>query len=70
VLALKQGVGRLIRDPDDFGVVVLTDPRLRTKGYGRQFVASLPPMTRTDDAGEAAAFLRRHLGALAPSGAA
>lgn len=70
VLALKQGVGRLIRDPEDYGVVLLADPRLRTKGYGRQFVASLPPMTRTDDAAEAVAFLRRHLGSLAPAGAA
>jgi ATP-dependent DNA helicase DinG len=70
VLALKQGVGRLIRDPDDYGVVVLTDPRLRTKGYGRQFIASLPPMARTDDPAAAVAFLRQHLGALAPAGAA
>jgi ATP-dependent DNA helicase DinG len=68
VLALKQGVGRLIRDPEDFGVVVLADPRLRTKGYGRQFLASLPPMTRTDDPAEAVAFLRRHLGELATAG--
>jgi ATP-dependent DNA helicase DinG len=68
VLALKQGVGRLIRDPEDFGVVLLADPRLRTKGYGRQFLASLPPMARTDDPAEAVAFLRRHLGELAPAG--
>ncbi len=68
VLALKQGVGRLIRDPDDFGVVMLGDPRLRTRGYGRAFLASLPPMTVTDDEAEAVAFLRHHLGALAPTG--
>ena len=67
VLALKQGVGRLIRDPDDFGVVMLGDPRLRTRGYGRAFLASLPPMTVTDSAAEAAAFLTEHLGALAPT---
>jgi ATP-dependent DNA helicase DinG len=68
VLALKQGVGRLIRDPDDFGVVMLGDPRLRTRGYGRAFLSSLPPMTVTDEADEAVAFLRHHLGALAPTG--
>lgn len=68
VLALKQGVGRLIRDADDFGVVVLGDPRLSSRGYGRAFLASLPPMTVTREADEAAAFLRRHLEALEPTG--
>jgi ATP-dependent DNA helicase DinG len=68
VLALKQGVGRLIRDPDDYGVVVLADPRLRTKGYGRQFLASLPPMTRIEEPADATAFLRRHLADLLPTG--
>jgi ATP-dependent DNA helicase DinG len=48
VLALKQGVGRLIRDINDRGVLVLCDPRLASKGYGRVFVRSLPrmPITR------------------------
>jgi ATP-dependent DNA helicase DinG len=53
VLALKQGVGRLIRDFDDRGLIVLGDPRLRSRGYGRTFLASLPPMPlleRLDDA--------------------
>ena len=68
VLALKQGVGRLIRDPSDFGVVMLADPRLRSRGYGRTFLASLPPMQLTDSATEAAEFLIEHLGALAPTG--
>ncbi len=49
VLALKQGVGRLIRDFDDRGLVVLGDPRLRTRGYGRLFLDSLPPMPVLDD---------------------
>jgi ATP-dependent DNA helicase DinG len=44
VLTLKQGVGRLIRDFDDRGLIVIGDPRLRTRAYGRVFVASLPPM--------------------------
>jgi ATP-dependent DNA helicase DinG len=61
VLALKQGFGRLIRDREDFGVVVLCDPRLRTRGYGRLFMSSLPPATVVTDADEAASFLRRRL---------
>jgi ATP-dependent DNA helicase DinG len=61
VLALKQGFGRLIRDREDFGVVVLCDPRLRSRGYGRLFISSLPPATVTADAVEAASFLRRRL---------
>jgi ATP-dependent DNA helicase DinG len=44
VIALKQGVGRLIRDADDRGVVVLCDPRLLSKTYGRVFIKSLPAM--------------------------
>ncbi len=48
VIALKQGVGRLIRDSGDFGVLMLCDPRLVSKGYGKVFLASIPgiPMTR------------------------
>lgn len=61
VLALKQGFGRLIRDREDFGVVMLCDPRLQTRGYGRLFLSSLPPATIVTDAGEAADFLRRRL---------
>ncbi len=44
VLALKQGVGRLIRDVDDRGVLVICDPRLQTKAYGNTFLESLPSM--------------------------
>jgi ATP-dependent DNA helicase DinG len=47
VIALKQGVGRLIRDIHDRGVLMLCDPRLLSKSYGRTFLDSLPPMTRT-----------------------
>ena len=49
VLALKQGVGRLIRDFDDRGLIVIGDPRLRTRGYGATFLASLPAMPVIDD---------------------
>ena len=56
VLALKQGVGRLIRDFDDRGMVVLCDPRLRTRSYGRVFLGSLPPMPLLEEPQEALAF--------------
>lgn len=49
VIGLKQGVGRLIRDEEDSGVLVVCDPRLRTKSYGRVFRHSLPPMPVTHD---------------------
>jgi len=58
VLALKQGVGRLIRDFDDRGLVVLGDPRLGSRGYGAVFLASLPPFSRIDDPGQALEFAR------------
>lgn len=47
VIALKQGAGRLIRDVADRGVLMLCDPRVAHKGYGRTFLASLPPMPIT-----------------------
>ena len=47
VISLKQGVGRLIRDSEDRGVLMLCDPRLSSKPYGRVFLKSLPPMTHT-----------------------
>jgi ATP-dependent DNA helicase DinG len=47
VITLKQGVGRLIRDVKDRGVLVLCDPRLGSKSYGRTFLDSLPPMSKT-----------------------
>lgn len=48
-LALKQGVGRLIRSHNDRGVVALLDPRARGKAYGRRILAALPQMPITDD---------------------
>ncbi|HEY5624834.1 MAG TPA: ATP-dependent DNA helicase [Gammaproteobacteria bacterium] len=57
-LTLKQGVGRLIRDFDDRGLVVLCDPRLRTRGYGRVLLGSLPPIPTLDGAEEALVFAK------------
>ncbi|MBI2828946.1 MAG: ATP-dependent DNA helicase [Acidobacteria bacterium] len=49
ILALQQGLGRLIRHRTDRGVLAVLDPRLRTRGYGRRFLASLPPAPVTHD---------------------
>lgn len=59
VLALRQGVGRLLRRGDDFGVVALLDRRVAEKRYGAAFRRSLPPMPWTRDRAEVEAFLRR-----------
>ena len=57
VLALKQGVGRLIRDDTDRGVLMLCDPRVSRRGYGKIFLESLPPMRRTRKLEEVQDFL-------------
>jgi ATP-dependent DNA helicase DinG len=51
ILALQQGLGRLIRHRTDRGVLAILDPRLRTMGYGRRFLDSLPPAPVTQDLG-------------------
>ncbi|HJZ70299.1 MAG TPA: ATP-dependent DNA helicase [Vicinamibacterales bacterium] len=56
ILALQQGLGRLIRHRRDRGVLAVLDPRLRTKGYGRRFVASLPPAPIVHDLSHVGAF--------------
>lgn len=56
VIALKQGVGRLIRSETDRGVLVLCDPRLLNRGYGRVFLDSLPPFRRTRALADVEAF--------------
>jgi ATP-dependent DNA helicase DinG len=55
-IALKQGAGRLIRDEADRGVLMICDPRLCSRPYGRRIVASLPPMTLSREEDEAVAF--------------
>ncbi|HQZ82620.1 MAG TPA: ATP-dependent DNA helicase [Pyrinomonadaceae bacterium] len=59
IITLKQGIGRLIRSRSDRGVIAILDPRLRTKNYGRDFLASLPRMLITGNITEAAEFLER-----------
>ncbi|MEM6159088.1 ATP-dependent DNA helicase [Erwinia sp. P6884] len=58
VITLKQGVGRLIRDVDDRGVLVICDNRLVMRPYGAVFLNSLPPTPRTRDIARAVAFLK------------
>src|SRR6267143_891036 len=58
VLQLKQGAGRLIRDEGDRGVLMLGDPRLLSRPYGKRILASLPPMKRTRSLEEVQAFFR------------
>jgi len=59
VLKLQQGAGRLIRDENDRGVLMLLDERVLTKSYGRVVLASLPPFARTRSEAEAIGFLTR-----------
>lgn len=56
VIALKQGAGRLIRDVSDYGVLMLGDPRLLSKSYGRLFLKSLPAMPLTQELGDVSQF--------------
>jgi ATP-dependent DNA helicase DinG len=60
VLSLKQGAGRLIRDEADRGVLMLCDPRLVSKSYGRQVLKSLPPMRFTRNLPEVTEFFQAH----------
>ncbi|CAD84791.1 ATP-dependent DNA helicase [Nitrosomonas europaea] len=57
IISLKQGAGRLIRDEKDRGVLMICDPRLVSKPYGKQIWQSLPPMKRTRDPDEVLRFL-------------
>jgi ATP-dependent DNA helicase DinG len=56
VINLKQGAGRLIRDEHDRGVLMICDPRLISKPYGRRIWQSLPPFRRTREQDEAVKF--------------
>ena len=57
-ISLRQGVGRLIRDVHDRGIVALCDNRLNTRAYGKGMLASLPPMRRSHDLEEVIGFAR------------
>lgn len=56
-ILLKQGAGRLIRDEDDRGVLIICDSRILSRPYGRRILESLPPMKRTRDPDDVLTFL-------------
>ena len=58
VISLKQGAGRLIRDETDTGVLIICDPRLLSKPYGKRIWRSLPSMKRTQDINDVLSFLK------------
>jgi ATP-dependent DNA helicase DinG len=61
VITLKQGAGRLIRDETDRGVLMICDPRLLTKQYGKRIWQSLPPMKRTREVAEVEKFFEQRV---------
>ncbi len=63
VITLKQGVGRLIRSTMDVGVIALLDSRLTTKGYGSDFLRSLPDAPTTNDIEQVRTFFEREANA-------
>ena len=63
VITLKQGAGRLIRDESDRGVLMICDPRLITKQYGKRIWRSLPPMRRTREQSDVLDFYLQIAGA-------
>ncbi|WP_374582475.1 ATP-dependent DNA helicase [Pseudoduganella sp.] len=58
IINLKQGAGRLIRDESDRGVLMLCDPRVISKPYGRRIWQSLPPFKRTREAADVIEFFK------------
>jgi len=69
IITLKQGAGRLIRDESDRGVLMICDPRIITKHYGKRIWQSLPPMKRTRVETEAVAFFQETAPVLTIQGA-
>lgn len=59
IISLKQGAGRLIRDEEDRGVLMICDARIQSKGYGKRFVAALPPMKQTQQLRDVQSFYAR-----------
>ncbi len=62
VLALKQGLGRLIRSRSDYGILAVLDSRIIKKRYGKVFLESLPPVPVTHDIRDLESFMDRHEG--------
>ena len=60
IIMLKQGFGRLIRDQNDRGVLMLCDPRIRTRSYGKLFLKSLPEVPVTNNLPDVEQFFAAH----------
>jgi len=69
IISLKQGAGRLIRDEADRGVLVICDPRLFSKPYGRRILAGLPPMKLVRELDKVLSFVAADRKPLRPAGA-
>ncbi len=67
VITLKQGAGRLIRDVNDYGLLMICDPRLHNKPYGRVFLQSLPPMPQTRSLQQVREFFKQRQKQAAPA---
>ena len=61
IIALRQGIGRLIRDGTDRGVLMVCDPRLLKRSYGQLFLDSVPAMKRTRDIADVEAFFQQEM---------
>jgi ATP-dependent DNA helicase DinG len=61
IIALRQGIGRLIRDSTDRGVLMVCDPRLLKRSYGQLFLDSVPAMKRTRDIADVQAFFQQEM---------
>ncbi len=61
VIALRQGIGRLIRDVTDRGMLMVCDPRLLKRSYGQLFLDSVPPMSRTRNIEDVEAFFQKEV---------
>ncbi|MFC1855602.1 ATP-dependent DNA helicase [Thermodesulfobacteriota bacterium] len=59
IITLKQGLGRLIRKKDDYGILTILDRRLRSKGYGRKFIDSIPKAKTTREINDVEKFLKQ-----------
>jgi ATP-dependent DNA helicase DinG len=59
ILTLLQGLGRLLRHREDRGILAILDPRLQTMGYGRRFLASLPPAPITRNLDDISRFMAK-----------
>jgi ATP-dependent DNA helicase DinG len=62
VLSLKQGLGRLIRSRNDYGILSVLDSRILKKRYGKTFLESLPPVPVSHDIRDLENFMERHEG--------